>query len=114
MILENTQLSGKPTPSPAPGLEARASECTSCQDPDCTLKACVHFGGSVVCLWIRVGGDTFTACGPILEPHWNRQDGHRCAEDFLVFDSLPAAEAEFLRRAELLRAGASQGQEVGA
>ncbi len=137
-MIENTQLDGKPTPSPAPGLEPRLSECTVC--PPWVLR-CVHFGGRI--LVIAATGAPCADTGKVHPKDGNAppygvfillgfEQGTLVAwGDRVVsrscsclagtpagapsyFHDLPEAEAEFLLRAELLRAGASQGQEVGA
>ena len=119
--LSNSDL---PTPALA-GLEARQSECTIC--PAWVVR-CAHFDGLVLLLADNAASNhdaycqpaPFSVCGPLAEPQWDECPNCQAdvgfdidpatADAAFLSDSLPAAEAEFERRAEALRLG----QEAGA
>ena len=84
-----------------PERDPRQSECSSCKSGSTRLIACAHFDGQVVCLW-DYGDSIPLACGPSPEPHLAASD---CKGNFEVCRSMREGQADFDRRAELLRLG---------
>jgi hypothetical protein len=107
----------------AEAVRERESECTVCRPGE--ILACIHF--SELVLWLADNSDKASPPQPghcASDDWWvyGPQQPHLCqcggCSDHLVmscswaddrFESLPAAQAEFARRAELLRLGGGDG-----